>query len=373
MAIAHVGDAGTATSKTSGTTVTLTVTATIEANNVAVVWFSGDNITTTTGDTTHLTCSDSAGNTWTKIREHTYSEGAVADGIMGALFYSRLSSQLTSGAGTITVTSNTSLTAKVISVKEYTVGANLNTEQIQVSAVDETVGNPPPSLALTGMTSRSYLLLRLDASEDNGDGTYAQDADYTSITATNTTGGALNTNATINGGWRIATLTADTCAPTTGESRDRVAILAALYETSATIEAIVPATINSASAVTATVTEVTTGGFQHLNSAIAASGTLHQVTGTISANSVAVLSVANVASPPASGTVTDSSGKSWVLMRSEVLGSRRLSCYYAVFNTGAAITVSVNFAASQACALSLEQNTAGHLTVPIVQSVSGSG
>jgi hypothetical protein len=370
MALAHVGDAGTTVSKTSGMTLAHTVTATIQANNVAAVWTSWKNTDTSSGDTTRLSCADSQGNTYLKVREHTFSAGAADDGITGALFVSRVTTELATGVDTITVTSDTARTAKAVSVREFSAGAALAVEQVAVDAGGNI--DPPFPLSLSGMTSREYLLLRLDASEDNGDTSYAQDADYTPITAANSAGGALVTNATINGGFRVATLTGDTCAPTASENRDRVAILAALYETAGTDKAVVPASVSADSTVSATVT-VGSGGFQHLGSNIAASGTLHQVSGMISTGALAVLSVGNVGTPPNAATITDTSGKAWVLIGTDVLGSYRLSLYYATFPVGASITVSATFGASQACALSLEQGLGFDLTSPVVQVVTGVG
>src|SRR3990170_4555164 len=106
MAIASVGSAGTAISKSSGTTLVLTVSAAFASTDLAVVYTGWDNTDTATGDTSRLTCADSKGNTYTKLREYTNSEGVAEDGVTGAIFISRISSALTAGADSITVTSN---------------------------------------------------------------------------------------------------------------------------------------------------------------------------------------------------------------------------------------------------------------------------
>lgn len=375
MAIAHVGNAGTATSKSSGTTLVLTVSASFASTDLAVVITSWDNTDTTIGDSTRLSCSDSSGNTYTKLREYTYSEGAAGDGATGAIFISRISSALTAGASSITLTSNTACTAKAVSVRKFTTGAAVALEQTQVGTANE---NQPPSLTTSGMTSRSYLHIRCDASEDNGDPIWAQDADYTDFTTANTVGGALVSNVTLFGGFRIATLTGDTAAPT-GENRDRVAILAAIYETAGTDKAIVPAVVNAKSTVTGAVTKSSTAAFwTHLASNISGTnGTVYTIDASPSADSIVVLSVLNntVANPPPSPTVTDSTGKTWTNVNTISGGTQRLGSYFAVFSGAAPglVTFTATFATTQdAVALSVDQITGGHMTNPLVQSVTGS-
>ena len=99
MAFGHVGALGGNSSKTSSTTVVITTSAVAEVGNVIVVVTAWDNTDVSDLDSTRLSCADSAGNTYTKVRERTNSPSATAaDGSTCAIFICTVTAQLASGA-----------------------------------------------------------------------------------------------------------------------------------------------------------------------------------------------------------------------------------------------------------------------------------
>src|SRR3990167_4652154 len=114
MTIAYDGHRGNAQEKVADTSLALTVAnATIPAGSLVFFRAVTDNYSTTTEETINHSVSDSQGNTWTRIKEHTYSPiGNAADGVTVSLWYSILSTGLTSGSDTVTLTTGSNATAK---------------------------------------------------------------------------------------------------------------------------------------------------------------------------------------------------------------------------------------------------------------------
>jgi hypothetical protein len=230
VAFASVGSLGTAQEKTADTSLTLTVSATAEAGNLVAVLAGCDNEATADGETNQLSISDSAGNTWTKLREQTESSGAADDGCCAAIFVSVLTNQLASGSGTITLTSASTRTAKVMEAWEFT----LDETEIALgdgSSVGVAQGGSgqPGAVSVSGMTSRGYLLLYVLGMERESV-SFTPGTGYTAMTGAETTGGAADTNQFAIGAYRIATLTSDSPDPSTGTGAQHVQILAAIYE-----------------------------------------------------------------------------------------------------------------------------------------------
>lgn len=236
MAFGSVGTLGSQGSASAGTTVVITTTATAEVGNVIVVWTAWDNSATTDSDTTQLSVTDSAGNTYTRIRERNESSGAADDGVLGAFFYTVVTSQLSSG-GTITVTNSSSETAKVAAAWEFTIGAG-STLAVEQTAVVNAASGQPGAISLSSMTSREYLLLTGIFMESNGATMSAQDSDYnTAHFAVSAAGGASAARVGIHSAFRIATLTDDTYDATLSTGAQHVQIMAALYEVPSEVDA----------------------------------------------------------------------------------------------------------------------------------------
>lgn len=231
MAFASVGSLGTAQEKTADTSLTLTVSATAEVGQLVAVVASCDNEGTTDTETDQLSIADSAGNTWTKLREQTESSGAANDGCCAAIFVSVLTAQLTSGAGTITLTSASTRTAKVMEAWEFSIdGDGVALGDGTSEAVAQAGSGQPAALTVTGMTSREYLLLHLLAMERD-DVTVTPGSGYSSMTGIGTSGGASDLNQMVEGMFRIATLTTDSPDCSTATGAQHVQILVAIYET----------------------------------------------------------------------------------------------------------------------------------------------
>lgn len=120
MTITVINDSGATGEKTSDTSITLTVTNTINAGNNAIVVGAFDNVDTADGFTQLVTSvTDSGGNEYVKAGEWTNGQSAAAAGATCSVWYSpNPAAGLTSGVGTITMTLGSAVTAKAMSVVE---------------------------------------------------------------------------------------------------------------------------------------------------------------------------------------------------------------------------------------------------------------
>lgn len=269
---------GSATNKTAGTTIGVAPGVAIPAGKIAFALVGAHNTSAANGaTTTHSGVADGAGgNTWEKLFERTFStEVAAAGGVTLSLWKCKVATEIGTGH-TITATI-ASTTPKGIAIWEAGVGAGAD-------LVLATTGTPMAhqdssgasvSVATSGMTSKEYLHLGL-VGQQNETLTWTEDADYTNIFTTVegiSTGpaGTAATNVVMWAGYRIATLTGDTFAPTLPTASDRTATLIALEETSGA-----PALSGGA---TSTVTTVATGAGQKDTSGGATSTVAHTPTG----------------------------------------------------------------------------------------------
>jgi len=249
VAFASVGSLGTAQEKVSDTQLALAVTANAEVGNLVAVWVAMDNAGTADADTTQLAVTDDAGNEYVLLKERTESSGAANDGVVGAIFASRIKTQLNSGQN-IYATSSSARTAKAMAAHEFTFGTT--GFAIASTAVLNNTSGDPAAISLSSLTSRQYLLL-WGFFQENVVTITAHDADYTAITGIATSGSTADTNVGVEGAFRIATLTADTVDATASAAAQHVQILAAIYEitamdrvTQATAEAVVAPTSGKA-------------------------------------------------------------------------------------------------------------------------------
>lgn len=219
MAFASVGSIGSNSAKALGTTLSITLGAAVPAGDLIVVWVCWD-----TGSTIWPVPTDSKGNLYTM-------GGWVAHGSVNAtsLYYCRVQTALASG-DTITMTGS-NLTAKAMSAERFTCDASKRIARNQESATLTTLAADPGAISVGSMTSQEYLMLHALGAEAPSTDAYTWDADYTQIAAAGTTGGAADTNITILGGYRIATLTGDNVDVTSDTAnRDYNQILIALCE-----------------------------------------------------------------------------------------------------------------------------------------------
>jgi hypothetical protein len=131
MAIAHVGNLGTALSSANNqVNLTITTVAAAEAGNFVVVVVAVDNNQTTSGASTavaNVTSGTTPGtpdtNTWTRAIGQAAANGVNQDGADVSIWYSRLIQTVPNG-GFIraTFTTNTTSDASAMSAREFTVG-----------------------------------------------------------------------------------------------------------------------------------------------------------------------------------------------------------------------------------------------------------
>lgn len=206
----------TAQSKTAGTSLTCTVaTENLDAGNIAVLWFGGDNVATVDGNDGLLTSvTDSAGNTWNVQRCFTNAQTGPGTGATTCIAWSRLTTTLVSGSGTITANFSSSITAKAIVTKEFTVAAG---KTIAVTGTPQDLANDaadPGPMTISGLANAEHLFVRATALERAAGGTWTVTAGFTSSGCNGTTGGGAASNMNTCGEFRIFTGTSLTSDPT---------------------------------------------------------------------------------------------------------------------------------------------------------------
>lgn len=233
MSFASVGSFGTANSVTSDTTLALTLLATLEVGNLAILVISADNVASGTSPNAEFghkisnvsSVTDTGSNTWHKLGEVAGNQ-AAAGGNAVALYYSIITTQLTIAVSTITVTFGSAIAAKAASGWEFTMGGSaLAVERIRFRG---TAAADPPSMTLDDLPSREYLYFRARASETD-DTSWTPTTNFTGITNATADAGAAGVGSSANGEFRINTSTSDTSDPTKTSS-DGADIFIALWE-----------------------------------------------------------------------------------------------------------------------------------------------
>lgn len=197
---------GTNSTKTAGTTLTLTVPANgTPIGHTLIARVLHDY---TAGGPT---MTDSRGNTYTRDRTAAYSTN-----IRMSVFSCRVTTALQSG-DTITLTTSVSVAAKVLAVDEF---ANV----LLPIAIDvqngATGSSTAPALSAT-TTNANDLLIGMVGTESPSTDSYIDDAmhQWTGLTRIGTSGDVSNTNVTVNGVYRAAGSTGTySYTPTLGAS-----------------------------------------------------------------------------------------------------------------------------------------------------------
>lgn len=209
-----VGSFGTDQNKTAGSTMSLfQPPSDIAAGSVLIVTIGCDNVQTTDGASSTVTSVvGSFSGTFTKAIEWTNSQGAAADGACVSVWYKYVNTLIGSGNDEIVITCNASVAAKAAGCYIFTCTGG----QVNVAASSGAVSDTdPPSMTISGLSSREYLFIRADATERGNYG-YGADATYTSFNANTTTSPGNQTDISIGSEYRIYTGTGDTTDPTTG-------------------------------------------------------------------------------------------------------------------------------------------------------------
>ena len=216
----------------SGTSLTLTTTAEAAAGEYVVVALATANGATTDNqdNNQYVSTTDSAGgNTWTKLKEWTKTDGASQDGAEIFLVGSKLTNTIASG-GTITVNYTATIIARVISAWRFTIGASSVVSIAGSNAITATDSHQ--AISISSLANAEYLFFRASSIEQNASNLTATSG-WTLISSGNTTGGSAVTNQGLNGEFIITTATSATSDPTAGATGDTATAMVALSEASA--------------------------------------------------------------------------------------------------------------------------------------------
>jgi len=224
--------AGTSYSPSYGTN----ASNTYSIGQLVVAAFAFDNLTGTDGDNSEITSivdTAHASNTWQKAVEFTNGQGAAAGGATISIWYCVLSEAISLGQGFV-VTFNGTVTAKVVSIRAFSIGAG-NTVAVQGTTTLANDAADAGSMTLSSLPSREYLFVRAVAIENNTSTPGTPETSWTDLatnTVAGTTGGSAVSNMWIYAEYRIQTTTSVTSDPTTGAA-DCASVLVAFYETTA--------------------------------------------------------------------------------------------------------------------------------------------
>lgn len=221
MAITPVADLGAASNKVAGSSLSMSPASTVPVGAVVVLWSAFDNIGGGYGQIT-----DSKGNRWTGF-------GFLAHGSVGAGFMAvtRVTTQIET-TDTITHTWSHALNvAKAISCQQFAIDGAMRWCVIHNCGHVTSLGADPGAISVNCPRTQEWLMLHLLQAEAPSTDAYTWDADYTQITPAGTTGGAADTNMTVLGGYRIASLATDTVDVTSDTAnRDYNQTLTAIEE-----------------------------------------------------------------------------------------------------------------------------------------------
>jgi hypothetical protein len=191
---------GGAGSASSGTTLVITTTANIDADDLVVVRVAGDNLSATTPT---ITCTDSGGNTYTS---HAFDgqNATAAAGCVGAILATRATSSVASG-GTITITFSGAITAKAAYAESFVGFANFS----EITALAVSGASTSPSSGASASVSSGSLVVGLIAVESNASVTADSDTSNgnwsTQVLQISAAGGTANTRVEAAGQYKITT------------------------------------------------------------------------------------------------------------------------------------------------------------------------
>lgn len=223
---------GTGSEKVSDASVNMTTSAAAEAGNVIIVCVAMDNPDAADGDTDDLSVTDSAGNIYTQIVERENAQGAAAGGAIAGVFYSVVTSQLSSG-GTITATIDTTVVAKAVSAWEFSMSVG-NAVQVAGTNTAADDGADPTSVSIGSLANQEHLFVHCLAAEGPQTDAYTWDVNYTQFGGDGTTGAAVASNMHVRGGYRILTATSSAVNVTSDTAdRDYAQVAGALDEITA--------------------------------------------------------------------------------------------------------------------------------------------
>jgi hypothetical protein len=198
----YIGFAGSATSKVSGTTLTITIgTDGVPLGHTLIVRAAGDYLASAP------TVADSRGNTYTRDRT-----GADAGTIIRASIYSAPIATALQSGDTITVTWASSVNTRAAVVDEF---ATILTSS-PVDVANGTSGSSATPTANATTTNADDMLVSFAAVAGDVSDSFTPDTihQWTDMARTGTTGGAFGDNRTINSAYRAVGATGTySCTP----------------------------------------------------------------------------------------------------------------------------------------------------------------
>jgi len=234
MAITIVSGArGTATEKTSDTSLTLTPAANFTVGNYALLAVVIDNTGAGEGVTNDISVTDTAQNLWFKLREQTESNTTALTGVTCALFLACVSDGLIT-TDTVTITLAANSTAKGAGLAELSVAAGkILTLSVGGANGTNAAAATVYSVTLSSLVSTPGLYIGMASAEEEVDTAVTLDAGYAEIgfgSIGSGTGGVGTTNVRARVGTLANTSTGDTFDITGLTSADRATILVRLEE-----------------------------------------------------------------------------------------------------------------------------------------------
>lgn len=222
MAWGGITARGSATEQSADNSIGISPSANLTVGKIVIVNVVVDNIATADGASNNVSLSDTQGNIWSKVSEYTDSDGVAADGVTVATFVTRITTQIGTG-DTITATTTSNTTDKIISIFEATVASGYTFAVEQVG-----IGQGAITASVSALPYKEYLLIGHGGAE-GVDSTKTPDADYTERfdLRTNSSGSAITQHVVT----RIASLTSDTCTSSAWTNTNPMFLLVALYET----------------------------------------------------------------------------------------------------------------------------------------------
>lgn len=232
------GVAGT-TEEVSDNSISANIQITVNAGEVVALWAATDNVDTTDGQTSlHQSVADSDLNSYTKWCEFTNSQGAAEAGATISLWTAISAGTLTAAVDSITLTTASNVTDKVINVMSFTIGAG---NVVSLAGTCKTLANDGAdagSLTISGLSSAERLYIRGIATESNNATSLTASTNFTLMKESavpdgcaNTTGGGEASDMGVCGEYRVNTSTGETSDPTLVDtSNDNASIFIALIE-----------------------------------------------------------------------------------------------------------------------------------------------
>jgi len=236
VSITAIGSLASGSNKSGGTTdLALTPARNVAAGRFLVAFIFLDSVFSVFDPNNGefaVYVTDSAGNLWSNIAAEVNKAAFFNSGTQGTIAVCQLQNALTTSD---TITAHGAflgtLIAKAMSVEEFDLGAGMRwARHHQAWSGHDDRGVDPNDLSIDLEASIEWLVLHVLANEGPSTDSFTWDSDYTQIVTAGTTGGADDSNVTVLGGYRIATLSSDSVevTNTTSSTRDSVQTMAGI-------------------------------------------------------------------------------------------------------------------------------------------------